>query len=69
MVSYDDTRGITLGTKLKKPIFTLHLPHNLQSRFLYFKSLYNKDKISNKAYQNVWDNQEVNTQIDKDLNP
>ena len=67
MVSYDDT-GITLGTKLKKPIFTLYLPHNLQ-RFWHFKSLYNKDKISNKAYQNFWDNQEVNTQIDKDLNP
>ena len=50
MVSYDDT-GITLGTKLKKPIFTLYLPHNLQ-RFWHFKSLYNKDKISNKAYQN-----------------
>ena len=69
MVSCDDTREITLGTKLKKPIFTLHLPHNLQRRFWYFKSLYNKDKVSNKAYQNFWDNQEVNTQIDKDLNP
>ena len=34
VVSCDVTGGITLGTKLKMPIFTLYLPHNLQSRVL-----------------------------------
>ena len=31
------TWGITLRTKLKMPIFTLHLPYNLQSRVLVFQ--------------------------------
>ena len=30
---------ITLGTKLKILIFTLHLPHNLQSRVLVFQNI------------------------------
>ena len=33
----DVTGGITSGTKLKMPIFTLFLPHNLQSRILVFQ--------------------------------
>ena len=37
VVSCDVTGGITLRTKLKMPIFTLHLPHNLQSRVLVFQ--------------------------------
>ena len=36
-VSCDATRGITLGTKLKMPIFTLYLPHNLQNSVLVFQ--------------------------------
>ena len=37
VVSCDVTGEITLGTKLKMPIFTLYLPHNLQSRVLVFQ--------------------------------
>ena len=29
--------GITLGTKLKMPIFTIYLPHNFESRTLVFQ--------------------------------
>ena len=39
VASCDVTGGITLGTKLKMSIFTLYLPHNLQSRFLGFENL------------------------------
>ena len=35
--SCDATGRITLGTKLKMPIFTLYLLHNLQSRVLEFQ--------------------------------
>ena len=44
--------GITLGTKLKMPILTFYLPHNLQIRILYFRSLCIRDTVSNKTYQN-----------------
>ena len=37
VVSGNVTGGITLGTKLKMPIFTLYLPHNLQSRVSVFQ--------------------------------
>ena len=37
MVSCDVIVGITLGTKLKMPIFTIYLTHNLQSRVLVFQ--------------------------------
>ena len=37
VVSCDVTRGITLGTKLNMPIFTLYLPHNLESTVLVFQ--------------------------------
>ena len=37
IVSCDVTGGITFGTKLKMPIFTYYLPHNLQSRVLVFQ--------------------------------
>ena len=75
MVSCDVTGGITLVTKLKKPIFTLYLPHNLQSRVLVFQSKVfvigirfqiELDKIS---VTKGWSDQELNAQIDKDLNP
>ena len=72
MVSCDVTGGITLGTKLKMPIFTLYLPHNLLT-YWCFRSLCVRDMVSNKSYQNFcdksWSDQEVNTQFDKDLNP
>ena len=55
MVSCDVTGGITLGTKLKMPIFTFYLPYNLQSRVLVFKSLCNWDTVSNRTYQNFLD--------------
>ena len=31
------TGEVSLGTKLKMPIFTLYLPNNLQSRILVFQ--------------------------------
>ena len=37
VVSCDFTYKITLGTKPKMLIFTLYLPHNLQSRVLAFR--------------------------------
>ena len=37
VANLDAIGGITLGTKLKTPIFTLYLPHNLQSRLLVFQ--------------------------------
>ena len=36
VVNFDVTGEITLGTKLKIPIFTLYSPHNLQSMILVF---------------------------------
>ena len=52
VVSCDVKGGITLGTKLKMPILTFYLPHNLQIRILYFRSLCIRDTVSNKTYQN-----------------
>ena len=76
MVSCDVAGGITLGTKMKMVIFTLYLPHNLQSRvsvFQKFMQLIGIYTILNKTYQNFpdkdWSDQEVNIQIDKDFNP
>ena len=54
VVSCDVTGGITLGTTLKMPIFTLYLPHNLQSRVLC-----NRDTVSNRNYQNFRDKRQV----------
>ena len=51
MVSCDVTGEITPETKLKRPIFTLYLPHN-KIEFWFFKSLCNIDTVSNKTYQN-----------------
>ena len=39
VVSYDVTGGITLEIKLKMSIFTLCLPHNLQSWILVFQKI------------------------------
>ena len=54
MVTCDVTGGITLQTKLKIPIFTLNLPHNLQSRILVFQNLCIRDTVP-KTYQNFHD--------------
>ena len=53
------------------PIFTLYLPHKLQSRVLVFQKIMYRDNVSNKTCQNFREkcsDQEVNTQTDKDLN-
>ena len=73
MVSFDVTGGITLGTKLKMPILTLYLPHNLQSRVLviqvYVIGIRFQIEIIKISVTKGWSDQEVNAQIDKDLNP
>ena len=48
MISCDVTGGLTLGTKLKTPIFPFFL-------FWYFRSLCIRDTVSNKTYQNFRD--------------
>ena len=55
MVSCDVIVGITLAIKLKMLIFTLYLPHNLQSRVLLFQKLCNKEMFSNRTYQKFRD--------------
>ena len=71
MVSCDVTGGITLGTKLKMPIFTLYLPHNLQSRVSkdYVIGIRFQIELNKICVTKIWSDQEVNNQIDKDLNP
>ena len=74
MIGCDATGGITLGTKLKMPIFTLYLPHNLQSRVLLFQMVYVTGiwfqiELPKISITKGWSDQEVNAQIDKDLNP
>ena len=71
MVNCDDTKRMTLGTKLKIPIFTLYLPHKLQSRVLVFQKIMYRDNVSNQTCQNFREkcsDQEVNAKIGKDLN-
>ena len=73
VVSCDVTGGITHGTKLKMPIFTLYLPHNLQSRDFVFKKNYIigilfQVKLTNISVTKGWSDQEKNTQFGKDLN-
>ena len=73
MVSCDVTGGITLGTKLKMLIFTLYLPHNLQSRVLVTSEVYIlgirfQVKLIKIFVTESWSDQEVNTQFNKDLN-
>ena len=66
VVSCDVIGGITLGTKLKMPIFTLYLPHNLQSRVLVFQKFIRfQIKLTSISVTKGWSDQEVNTQIDK----
>ena len=71
MASCDATGGITLETKLKMPIFTLYLPHNLESRVskVYVTGIWFQIEFSKISMTKSWSDQEVNTQIDKDLNP
>ena len=71
VVSCGVTGGITLGTKLKMPIFTLYLPHNLQSRVskVYVIGIRFQIELTKISVTKGWSDQEVNAQIDKDLNP
>ena len=72
MVSCDVTAEIILGTKLKIPIFTLYLPHNLQSRVFVFQvyvtGIRFQIELTKISVTKGWSDQEVNAQIDKDLN-
>ena len=65
---------ITLGAKLKMPIFTFYLPHNLQSKILFISEdfvlgIQFQIKLTKISVTKGWSDQEVNTQIDKDLKP
>ena len=72
MVSCEVTAEIILGTKLKIPIFTLYLPHNLQSRVFvfhfYVTGIRFQIELTKISVTKGWSDQEVNAQIDKDLN-
>ena len=59
MVDVDVTGGITLGTKLKMPIFTLTYPIIYKVEFCYFQSLSNWDTVSDRTYQNFRDKRMV----------
>ena len=52
VVSCDVNEGITLGTKLKIPIFTLNLSITYKVGFWYFRSSCIRDTVSKKTYQN-----------------
>ena len=73
MVSCKVTGGITLGTKLKMPIFTLTYPITYKVEFWYFKCLCNRDtvqiELTKISVTKGWSDQEVNAQIDKVLDP
>ena len=69
MVSCDVTRGITLGTKLKMPIFTLCLPHHLCNPIVYVIGIRFQIELTKISVTKGWSDQDVNAQIDKDLNP
>ena len=55
------------------PIFTLYLPHNLQSRVLVLKvyviGIRFQTELTKISVTKGWLDQEVNAQIDKDVNP
>ena len=56
------------------PIFTLHLPHNIQRRVFFFSKVYVKEiqfeiELTKISVTKGWSDQEVNAQIDKDFNP
>ena len=53
------------------PIFTLYLPHNLQSRVskVYVIGIRFQIELTKISVTKGWSDQEVNAQIDKDLNP
>ena len=72
MVSCDVTRGVTLGIKLKMPIFTLYLPQLTKSfgiSKVYVTGMRFQIELTKISVTKGWSDQEVNTQIDKDLNP
>ena len=71
VVSCDVTGGITLGTKLKMLIFTLYLPHNLESRIseVYVLGICFQIKLAKIPLTKRWSDQQLNTQFDKDFNP
>ena len=67
MVSCDVNGGVTLGTKLKIPIFTLYLPHNLQSfgiSKVYVTGIRFQIEFTKISMTKRWSDQEVNAQID-----
>ena len=73
MVSCDVTGRITLGTKLKRPIFTLYLLLNLEGMIFIFSEVYVlvicfQIKLTKIFATKGWSDQEVNTQFEKDLN-
>ena len=72
MVSCDITGGVTLETKLKMPIFTLYLLHNLKSfgiSKVFVTGIRFQIELTKISVTKGWSDQEVNAQIDKDLNP
>ena len=78
MVSCDVTGGITLGTKLKMPVFTIYLPHKLTKQGFCVSEVYLPSYVLGIRFQVELTkifvtkgslDQEVNPQFDKDLNP
>ena len=71
MVSCDVTGGVTLETKLKMPIFTLYLLHNLKIfgiSKVFVTGIRFQIELTKISVTKRWSDQEVNAQIDKDLN-
>ena len=62
---------MTLGTRLKIPIFTLYfLPkQNFRISKVYVIGIRFQIKLTKTSLKKGWSDQEINTQIDKDLNP
>ena len=78
MVSCDVTGGITLGTKLKMPVFTIYLPHKLTKQGFCVSEVSLPSYVLGIRFQIELTkifvtkgslDQEVNPQFDKDLNP
>ena len=67
MVSCDVTGGITLGTKLKMPIFTFYLTYKVE--FWYLTGIRFQIELTKTSVTKGWSDQELNAQIDKDLYP
>ena len=70
MVSCDVTGGITLGTKLKMPIFTIYFPRKWSFGIskVYVTGIRFEIELTKISVTKGWSDQDVNAQIDKDLN-